>query len=189
MKFSFFIALFILSNNIQASIEDLTTDNSSFSTAQAVGSLDIDGEILEIEGVRGSLFRDDDNADFYSFQVSDPSTLIITAYVPYGPLELPFEPDLPVLGLYDTTGLQLANDDDGSDGYDPYLAYFISTPGTYIAAISGYDDFDFIGGGDTDFAYTLELSADTSVIPVPATIWLFGSALVGLFGLSRQKSI
>ena len=150
-----------------------------------MGALSIDGETLEIEGVRGSLFNDDDNADYYSFEISESTTLIISAYVPDGS----FEADFPVLGLYDTAGLQLANDDDGSDGFDPFLAYYISTPGTYIAAISGYDDFDFVGGGDTDFEYTLELTADTSIVPVPATVWLFGSALCGLLGLGRCKNI
>ena len=29
----------------------------------------------------------------------------------------------------------------------------------------------------------------TSVRPVPAAIWLFGSALIGFFGINRRKSI
>jgi len=33
-----------------------------------------------------------------------------------------------------------------------------------------------------------QLSAKVSAVPLPAAVWLFGSALVGLFGASRRKS-
>ena len=36
-----------------------------------------------------------------------------------------------------------------------------------------------------DYGYAL-LSA-TTVVPVPATVWLFGSGLIGLIGLARRK--
>ncbi|MGB7934539.1 MAG: PEP-CTERM sorting domain-containing protein [Gammaproteobacteria bacterium] len=36
------------------------------------------------------------------------------------------------------------------------------------------------------FAWAVHLS-DVSAIPVPATVWLFGSGLLGLIGISRRK--
>ena len=43
---------------------------------------------------------------------------------------------------------------------------------------SNYGDPEFIGLSEVQF----------STIPVPATVWLFGSALIGLVGYSRRKS-
>lgn len=36
---------------------------------------------------------------------------------------------------------------------------------------------------DTDFAFLIE----TTVIPIPAAVWLFGSGLLGLVGMARRK--
>lgn len=34
---------------------------------------------------------------------------------------------------------------------------------------------------------TVEYTLSASEVPVPATVWLFGSALVGLLGFKRKK--
>ena len=41
--------------------------------------------------------------------------------------------------------------------------------------------------GRQNATYISIINAQASAIPVPAAVWLFGSALVGLFGLSRKK--
>ena len=41
--------------------------------------------------------------------------------------------------------------------------------------------------GQQSAVYIGIINAQASAIPVPAAVWLFGSALVGLFGLSRKK--
>ena len=35
--------------------------------------------------------------------------------------------------------------------------------------------------------YGIEISLQTSPVPVPAAIWLFASGLIGLIGISRKK--
>jgi len=56
-----------------------------------------------------------------------------------------------------------------------------------IFNVSGsYSDFP------TDFSEgfnTTDLTTAPSTVPVPATIWLFGAALLGLFGFNRRKSL
>ena len=43
----------------------------------------------------------------------------------------------------------------------------------------------YINGDLTEIA---EVSLTTSVVPVPAAVWLFGSGLPGLAGFARRKS-
>jgi hypothetical protein len=60
------------------------------------------------------------------------------------------------------------------------LAYLPFSPG------SGYpgDPFSHKFMGIDDVTYT---TAGNSVVPVPASVWLFGSGLVGLAGLARRR--
>ena len=45
----------------------------------------------------------------------------------------------PLLTLYDSTGAQVAQDDDGGRGLNSYLYFASPTGGTYFAAVSSYD--------------------------------------------------
>lgn len=45
----------------------------------------------------------------------------------------------PMLTLYDSTGTQIASDDDGGRGLNSYLYFASPTGGTYFAAVSSYD--------------------------------------------------
>ena len=53
--------------------------------------------------------------------------------------------------------------------------------------------FDFSSGGQNVFDKDFHNSAwavrpgDVSTVPVPATVWLFGSGLIGLLGVARRK--
>ena len=42
------------------------------------------------------------------------------------------------------------------------------------------------GTGDIGFDYTLSLNVTASPVPVPAAVWLFGSALFGLVGMRKK---
>jgi hypothetical protein len=42
-----------------------------------------------------------------------------------------------------------------------------------------------IGTGSTETPF---LTIETTVIPLPAAVWLFGSGLLGLIGFARRKS-
>jgi hypothetical protein len=43
------------------------------------------------------------------------------------------------------------------------------------------------GSGNQADSLTLNVGADLNPVPVPATIWLFGTALIGLVGFSKRR--
>ena len=48
--------------------------------------------------------------------------------------------------------------------------------------------FHVAGAGFTTVAYAVHLEGDvSSVVPVPAAVWLFGSGLLGLVGVARRR--
>lgn len=53
--------------------------------------------------------------------------------------------------------------------------------GSYYAVVSGSSAVP--SGG----AYTIQLYAEASPVPVPAAVWLLGSGLIGLVGVARRK--
>ncbi|WP_150051321.1 MULTISPECIES: DVUA0089 family protein [Methylomonas] len=180
------VGLGVASSSAQAALEDLGTDNSSVATAQYVGTLTGADPVINVLGVRGSVYGglivDNDDVDFYSFDITAPTWLKLTVTTPDGPL---FGDD-PIVGLFDTSGSLVAYDDDAGPGFDAFLVWEITEPGTYTAAVAGYDDFGFesLAGVSTDFFYTLQI--DIAAVPVPAAVWLMGSALLGL-GLTGKK--
>lgn len=54
-----------------------------------------------------------------------------------------------------------------------------TTPGNYFVSFFGFADVSAPGLGQ----YGIEISQ----VPVPAAVWLFGSGLIGLIGISRRK--
>lgn len=57
--------------------------------------------------------------------------------------------------------------------------------GTGPGGIYDYMVFDgLVGAG----AATLTVTYEASVVPIPATVWLFGSGLLGLVGMARRKA-
>ena len=47
--------------------------------------------------------------------------------------------------------------------------------------------FAIVPGGSSIVPYKLHLSGTISAVPVPATVWLFGSGFFGLIGMARRK--
>jgi len=64
------------------------------------------------------------------------------------------------------------------------LPDYFSNDGGIIISSTGYNNDDFNSSFDGVAANTF---ADTAPIPVPAAVWLFGSALAGFFGFRRKK--
>jgi len=65
------------------------------------------------------------------------------------------------------------------------------TPGSSCSNSSSYTldaAFHVNGAGFTTVSYALHLEGHVSNVPVPAAIWLFGSGLIGLFGIARRKN-
>ena len=67
--------------------------------------------------------------------------------------------------------------------YDSYLVYTFAYTGHAVIKLS--DD----GSGLEYGEYELQISRSLSPVPVPAAVWLFGSALIGFVGMSRRRSI
>lgn len=74
---------------------------------------------------------------------------------------------------------------------------FCGTAATSLLALAGSDPtgdwnlriWDDQDGdvGNISNGWTLRFTTETAVVPVPAAIWLFGSGLLGLVGISRNK--
>ncbi len=105
-----------------------------------------------------------------------------------------------VLGLYDNDGVLLGQND---DCLLPSLLSCLSSSGVagtmFYVGVAEYEADDvfqnnwlldsWTGGGDN-----VQLNIDVSPIavspiPVPAAVWLFGTALLGFVGMSRRTSI
>ena len=57
--------------------------------------------------------------------------------------------------------------------------------GTAVTKDSNEDNWEFNGNLD----YGFRTYVDTSVVPIPASLWLFGSGLLGLIGVARRKKV
>jgi hypothetical protein len=177
--------LSVASNGAYAAVEDLSSDNGSYLTAQNVDPFG-DEDVINVFGFRGSvlgdLIVDNNDADYYSFTVADNTRITLSVSAPEGPQ---FGDD-PMVGLFDPNGDILTFDDDGGPGFDAFLTFDLLAGGTYFAAVTGYADFDFDGGDSdsTDFLYQLQIKA--SPIPLPAPIALLGAGVVMLAGRRRS---
>ena len=71
---------------------------------------------------------------------------------------------------------------------DPTLTDYLSLSGTGLL----YKDGE-IGGHTANWSFTAQsltsysMTVTTTVVPVPAAVWLFGSGLLGLVGVARRK--
>ena len=59
-----------------------------------------------------------------------------------------------------------------------------------VAAISNSSMYLMLGDGygDVDFD-DMVVRVDVSAVPLPATVWLFGTALLGFIGISRRTTV
>lgn len=86
------------------------------------------------------------------------------------------------LGLVDTSAWAFAATQ--GTGATATLTRFL-TAGNYTLILGGYDGTT----AGANLAYTATISAAASPVPVPAAVWLFGSAMAGLIGFNRRKQI
>jgi hypothetical protein len=63
----------------------------------------------------------------------------------------------------------------------------------YAGGVNGIGAFSLLAGDILKIAYDNEefyvSGIEVSAVPVPAAVWLFGSALLGFVGLSRRTNI
>lgn len=120
----------------------------------------------------GSLTAGD--VDFFAFSANAGD--IIGAFIDCG-----FDS---VLGLFDASGTQLANNDDGGIGAASAMQYTIATTGTYYFAVSAFADFGFTGDHTRSGDYLL-IVAGGSAIPAPGAAAV--AALGGLLATRRRR--
>lgn len=102
-----------------------------------------------------------------------------------------------VLALYNSTGALLGQNDDCGTSLLSCLQFDSLESGDYLAGVSGFpgvfiEDWMLNPAGSGGKNIVLELTVrelSVSAVPVPAAIWLFGSALVGFVGMSRRTSV
>ena len=118
-----------------------------------------------------------------------------------------------VLALYDysfqtdgnptlTNGNLLAqNDDCPGGGITSCLSFSDLAAGSYLAGITLFSNRPFEDDWETatdngavvpflvGTTHLNIISATVNPVPVPAAIWLFGSALIGFVGMSRKRSV
>ena len=59
---------------------------------------------------------------------------------------------------------------------------------SYAWDFTGYGGQRYSAKGFQSFAWAVH-PGDISAVPVPGAIWLFGSGLLGLFGINRRKTV
>ncbi len=79
-----------------------------------------------------------------------------------------------------------------NSGFTPPEVYqFDGATGSAVLTAGTYWFGVFSGFGNVGTPYDLTISVvdnSTNEVPLPASLWLFGSALMGLFGAARRKS-
>ena len=103
------------------------------------------------------------------------------------------------IGLYDDSGQLYGDNDDCPIGGTLLSCLNFDLPAdTYFVGVSQFGtnpitqflpDFEVIRPGLDDERIVLNVSASAlSAVPVPAAVWLFGSAMIGLVGMARKRS-
>ena len=109
--------------------------------------------------------------------------------------------DLLANSLTSSLGERYATTGSSFSGIDPIIDYTTIADGTIdglftLFVTSGFRTFDtndfyintFGEGGNSGFDGTITSISASTVVPVPAAVWLFGSGLLGLVGIARRKS-
>ena len=78
------------------------------------------------------------------------------------------------------------------DNFMTSLQYFSIKKGQYLwyfENLSGGDVAVNLAGSTEDYSHWTEYGGSPSPVPVPAAVWLFGTALVGFIGISRRRKV
>ena len=105
-----------------------------------------------------------------------------------------------VMALYDddTAGTLLGQNDDCADGvFWSCLSYSNLQQGTYLVGVSlllnTFSDLWMLTSenqsNENEYAGLNITVSAVSAVPIPAAIWLFGTALIGFVGMSRRTSV
>jgi hypothetical protein len=100
------------------------------------------------------------------------------------------------VNLYDSVGTLIGVNDDGgvadagsAHGFDSFMSAVLTNPGLYFVSVGRYPNQDLNPGQDYTLHVSLADHVGPSAVPVPAAVWLFGSAFAGLMGKRRKKML
>jgi len=148
------------------------------------------GDTLDLT-VQGSDFTS--TTDGGSFTAAwDPSVLLLTGVSIFDPpWDLPFVSDAdPTDGILDTVSVVTFGAPVGPNFSIAVLSFDVVGAGTTNVTLA---DDPLFGGWSAPGAIPITVSYVDAVVtstpvPLPATVWLFGSALIGLVGVARRKA-
>lgn len=138
-------------------------DRSLFSST---GAIAIDGHV-GVEDVDFFLF------DFFAGDY-------VTAFVGTGNPGL----DDSVIGIFAPDG-SLFDFNDDAFGLNSAWAGYITETGRWAIAVTGFADFDFLGGHSQDFDY--KLTVGLNPVPEPATMTIMAAGLAALAARRRKR--
>jgi hypothetical protein len=180
MRNTFAIAIALgVAAGAQAGIISETESNNTIGTANSLGVFDFPGG-----GVVVDAFLDDNDVDWFSFTLTDTSSLAIFAGFSAG------SGADGILQLVTDAGDVIAFDDDSGVGFLPALQVESLAAGTYYLGFSGFGDVG-IGSVDSDeladglghdenFGY--KLAVGFTIVPAPGAL-----ALMGMGGLAMTR--
>lgn len=158
--------------------------NDTISTAQNLGSFT--GTDINVFGSRLSLLPGSTSVDYYKFDIASAMSMSFSVTTPSGYINQ----NDPILGLFNSTGTLVTQDDDSGAGFDSLINSVLNT-GTYYLAVAGFSNFSFTGtSGSGDWPYQLSLSGSSiAPVPEPETYALMGVGLLGLLATRRKKQL
>lgn len=119
----------------------------------------------------------------FSQAVVNPVMALVSVGRSTIPVQYQFDTDFTILnvgpGTFDPSGngslTQLSSNIlEGIEGHG--LIQFIGTYSSISWNVDVYEDF-----------HAIQIGVESAVVPVPATVWLFGSGLIGLVGIAGRK--
>jgi hypothetical protein len=182
------LASVLLAGQAQAALFDFTID-AYVQSNQGTVDLGIAGDFISDFTITGqydsdTAFPDGFGLSVIDFNLAQNSWAVTTTTTP--------TVDNPLVGL--------TSDSESADGFNEM--YFLANDfsaggfdGLYFVDILSINIFDGFGGftvqdGNIIAAGLIDYgqqAANVGAVPVPAAVWLFGSALLGLVGFNRRK--
>jgi hypothetical protein len=181
---------------LQAATLNEVEPNNSFSVPQILPTQVLGDTSYTVFGAKTDSTSFDgtsnDSADYYQFAATAGTSYSFEALVTRA---APSSNRDTLLYLYDAAGTVLGFDDNSGVDFGSRLSFTFAGSGNYIVAVTGFGDAGdldnggngvLVGGGDTNFAYTLTIAQ----VPEPSTFTgLLGLAAMGAAALMRRQQL